>query len=187
MEKEKEITQNSLGYIISGPKGGGKTTFCQKLVEQLGEKKIPAHGIITLGQDDREFLDLSTNKKLSWKPKENEKSLEIGQFVISLSIFQWACSMIDNLEDYPGRFCIVVDEIGHLEARGEGFFPSVNKLFTSRSDVIPVLVIRSGLVQYFTDIFKAFDWKVIEVTEENRSKVYNQLSQIIEEIGCLLQ
>jgi nucleoside-triphosphatase THEP1 len=88
---------------------------------------------------------------------DKEDFFEIGRFRFSKKGFDKAASIIIEAITKPGW--LIIDEIGPLELRGEGFHDTLQTVLSSRKDDI-ILVVREGLADKVMDHF-AFKAKVI--------------------------
>ena len=82
----------------------------------------------------------------------DEKRLTVGRFQFSASAFQKAAA---HLRAVPDFVCwVVIDEVGPLELRGEGFSAVLKELIESRNEgQTIVLVVREELVVKVAEYF----------------------------------
>ncbi len=73
---------------------------------------------------------------------EETDLLSIGRFVFSKAGFEKAIQVISASVHYPGW--LVIDEVGPLELKGEGFHDVVKEVLFNRTGNI-LLVVREGL------------------------------------------
>jgi len=135
-------------HILHGPVGSGKTTA---LINRFPVNR--GHGgILTPRIDElRYFLDLRTGERFRMEAdKEESPVLEVGRLRFSLPGFEKANQVIRESFTVPGW--LVVDEIGPLELRGEGFHDSVKVLLNSHHPRL-LLVVREGLLEQVTHYF----------------------------------
>ncbi len=137
--------------VISGPKGIGKSTFLNELSKKLVGKYLLG-GIITLGQEERKFLDIKTQETSCFSKEENEKGLQIGKFLISERALNFAIKAIENSSESE---IIFLDEIGRLESEKKGLYSAVYKLFSSinKSKKIIILGVRQEVIPQLKKLF----------------------------------
>ncbi len=80
-----------------------------------------------------------------------EKTLAVGRFVFSKAGFAKAIQIIRDSITREGW--LVIDEIGPLELRGEGFYNVLKEVLAVRNEKI-VLVVREGLEEEVKNQFK---------------------------------
>lgn len=83
--------------------------------------------------------------------KEENDVVEIGRFVFRQHGFDKAGEVIRNEIHQEGW--LVVDEIGPLELRGEGFCEVLKEVLETREGNV-LLVVREGLVEKVKEEFK---------------------------------
>jgi len=163
--------------IVTGAIGIGKTTVCRKLIEIIRSRGITCGGILTYKAAGQEIIieDINSGEKeilagvsdLYGGPRTpryyfNPKGIEFG---------------IQAIDDGTSRAILVVDEIGYLELRGEGFAQVLELINTGKVKVC-ILVIRSELLSAFLTRLRLKP-AVFDVTLNNRD-------QLPEEIGSML-
>ncbi|MBL0155204.1 MAG: hypothetical protein IPP93_17690 [Chitinophagaceae bacterium] len=130
-------------YILSGPVHTGKTTALM----QWASGRIDVHGILTpVGEDGKRFFyDLQS--KVRW-PMEAEvgetEILSIGKFVFSAKAFQRAIELLRSAINTDGW--LVIDEIGPMELKGEGFAEVFGEILGERKGKL-VVVMREGIIK----------------------------------------
>lgn len=103
------------------------------------------HGILTpVGENGkRYFLDLASKATWPMEAVDGEtETLSIGRFVFSATGFQRAVEVIRDSINKPGW--LVIDEIGPMELRGEGFSEILRQCLIERKNNL-LLIIRKGL------------------------------------------
>jgi len=141
--------------ILTGPRGGGKTTALERAPWIAG-----AWGFVTPVVAGRRMLRLLPGGPLlpfqcpdppSGCADEPDPpsgcadgEVRVGRFRLSLSTLERAARHTRSAPDGPATR-IVVDEVGPLELRGEGFAPLVRDLLTRRCGVL-WLVVRTESV-----------------------------------------
>lgn len=140
-------------YILTGEIGSGKTT---RLIEWCKDKD--ADGIASPVIDGKRYLMRikTKEKKLLELPekKSGSQEVKIGHYKFDKKVFRWAQKkLIEIFSEAPEWF--VVDEIGPLELKGQGFEPAITdiflRFFESESKII--LVVRGKLMRQFKNIY----------------------------------
>jgi nucleoside-triphosphatase len=155
--------------LLTGRPGLGKTTVCSRVVEIARERGLTCCGLLThqsrRGKETASLIveDLSTGERRVLAKKRG--STDGGEGVIS-------CSFIfdrDSIEfgkralEKDGDL-LVIDEVGNLEIRGEGFTNAMDA-FSSRGNSI--LVVRSELGEIISERLKC-SFREVKIGEKNR-------------------
>jgi nucleoside-triphosphatase len=145
-------------YILSGAVRTGKTTSLINWLEEIDD----AYGILTpIVNGKRVFFDASSKETFPMEASVDEVSVAVGRYKFSLGAFQKASVIIDDHIGKPG--VMIIDEIGPLELRGEGFCKSLKKfLEKQKEDQILLLVVRESILEDVIAFFQ-LDKKNISV------------------------
>ena len=145
-------------FILTGPVQTGKTTSLIK----WSEKRDDVFGILTpVVNGKRSFMNVHARHLFDMEAAIDEKeTLTIGRFVFSRANFDKAIQIIRQAKDEGGW--IVIDEIGPMELRGEGFREVVKEIIALGNEKQKiVLVVREGLVDKVRESFQLNDAIVI--------------------------
>ncbi|KPK99722.1 MAG: hypothetical protein AMJ91_06665 [candidate division Zixibacteria bacterium SM23_73_3] len=170
-----------MNYLLTGHPGAGKTTIIKKLVEKL---KLPAGGFYT--------------------EEIREDNMRMGFAVVTLSGFKGVLAHRDFKSRYKvGKYgvgvytlnrigvkeiqmclmekkIIVIDEIGKMELLSPQFQGVVEKALDADNPVLGTVTLAH---HPFAQKVKARDdVKIIEVTKENRDKVFKTLSKELKKV-----
>ena len=139
-------------YIITGDIQSGKTT---RLIDwSLGRQNVA--GIATpVVMSRRMFFDLSNQNLWSMESKGLEPNpLIVGKYQFSQTSFDRAISVVEEGIRSNAAY-VVIDEIGPLELKGQGFADVLKKtLATNDRNFHLVLVIRERILSEVVDHFK---------------------------------
>ena len=127
-------------WILTAPIQSGKTTALGEWVKT----KAHVHGILTpVVEGKRHFHNINTGERFQMEAMEmNEETLLVGRFSFSRLHFDKAIAVIR--ESIPAKGWLVIDEIGPLELKGEGFSQVLKQAMAERTENI-LLVVREGL------------------------------------------
>lgn len=143
-------------YILSSAIQSGKTSSL------LRWKKVQKEvsGILTPVRDGkRYFMDIFTGEEFRMEADENEKeNISIGRFRFSTKNFSRAIQVLKR--DLNKKGWLVVDEIGPLELKGEGFAEILKEIIAERSGNI-LLVVREGLVDNVVKQFRIMSYETV--------------------------
>ncbi len=160
-------------FIVSGPVGGGKTTFTKKLIVFLRENNIKAGGIIservmsdylTTGYD---LVNIETGEKEAFIRKDEKCGSEtIGRFTICPKGLAMGNSILNSLSSAEFRI-VIIDEVGALELGNKGWAGCIqqlleksenNILITVRDSFVDKVKYKWGLMDAITFNIKETDY-----------------------------
>ncbi len=136
-------------YILTALIQTGKTTS----LINWSEKKEDVFGILTpVVNGKRMFMDVHTRQLFRMEAKEGERDvLNIGRFVFSKTNFNRAIQIIRDAINKNGW--LVIDEIGPMELKGEGFATVLKEVVQQRKENT-LLVVREGLAEKVKEHFQ---------------------------------
>lgn len=126
-------------YIFSAPIRSGKTS---SLIEWAADKEV--YGILTPDIDGRRFFMNAHTKELFRMEADAEETdtLSVGRFIFSKINFDKANQVIRSAVHSKGW--LIIDEVGPLELKGQGFHDVLQEVFAARKESI-LLIVREGL------------------------------------------
>ncbi len=150
-------------YILTAPIQSGKTSSLVK----WSESRKDVYGILTPDVDGKRiFMNAHTRQLFLMEAKEGEvETFTVGKFIFSKTNFDRAIQIIQDGMDKPGW--LVIDEIGPLELKGEGFSNVLKEVLAKRKHTI-LLVVRDkdDMVKKVKSYFNITDAVQIQNTEE---------------------
>ncbi|MBL7745185.1 MAG: hypothetical protein JNN00_17045 [Chitinophagaceae bacterium] len=161
----KKILVNALNpvtagkiFILSGPVQSGKTTSLIKRTE----KRTDVWGILTpVVEGKRMFMNVATRHLSEMEaPDDETEVLNIGRFTFSKKSFDRAAAVIRGAKEKEGW--LIIDEIGPIEIRGEGFHDVLKEVSADVSDNQKLLlVVREGLTEQVKEVYQLGDAVII--------------------------
>ena len=162
--------------IITGALGVGKTEVCRKLIEVVRKQGHTCGGILTYKSADKSLVieDIQTGERetlasindIFHGPRTPKYFFNLAGIDFGLRAISTASSTI-----------LLVDELGHLELRGEGFAQVLGLIQTGKFKVY-VLVIRGGLLSDFLPKLPP-ERLIFEVTIDNRDKLPREIGSTL--------
>lgn len=153
--------------VISGWRGAGKTSFCQKAVAQFQAAERSVMGLLSPARFDQGektgifFKNLVNGEiRLAASTKEDEiKGLSLGPYIFDQQVIDWADQLIDRI-----GYCdlLVIDELGYLEFDSKGGISSSFEKLRQKAFQIALVVIRPERVDAFRQMGFSFHQIVIE-------------------------
>lgn len=134
--------QESSIYILTGAIQSGKTSS----LLQCCTGKEDWYGILTpVVAGKRVFMNVQTKEQFAMEATDGEEDIiTVGKYVFNKNNFNKAVQIIRNAIETKGW--LVIDEIGPLELRGEGFCKVLKEVLAVRQEKI-ILVVREGLAE----------------------------------------
>src|SRR5438093_50098 len=138
-------------FILTAPIRSGKTT---SLISWSAERN-DVYGIFTpvIG-GKRVFMNAHTKEQFPMEATGDEETLTIGRFAFSKTHFDKAIQIIRDAINNEGW--LVIDEIGPLELRGDGFCNVLKEVLEKRQEKI-LLVAREGITEKVKEYFNIHD------------------------------
>ncbi|MCL5028156.1 MAG: nucleoside-triphosphatase [Bacteroidetes bacterium] len=151
----ERIEENSYGlpivFIVTGERGSGKTTLLSQTLLKLKSEKINTSGILAPGfwTDNRrsafDIVDIQSEDRTKLCTIEPSQSrVRIGQFNFLSEGISLGNKALSTDKVSESDVCII-DEIGFLELKGEGWSNRLNELIKNYKKIL-VLVVRNELV-----------------------------------------
>lgn len=146
-------------FILTSPVQSGKTTS----LLQWSAQRNDVQGILTpVIAGKRVFLNVATKEQFAMEATGEEEVLTIGRFVFSKTAFEKAAQVIRDAVNKDGW--LLIDEIGPLELRGEGFCDVFKEVLTKRKNKL-LLLVREGLANEVIEKFSVIGSEIINTPE----------------------
>ena len=144
-------------FILTGEVHSGKTS---KLLAWCQRRK-DVYGILTpVIEGSRFFYDIHSREQFQMEAGYEDEGLAVGRFRFSKIGFEKAIAVLNDSIHKSGW--LVVDEIGPLELRGEGFSVVVRKIVNERIGKT-LFVVRKALVDEVIRYFQLDRYNLIAV------------------------
>lgn len=152
--------------IVTGERNVGKTTVVERVVSRLEARDHWVVGFYTVDTPaGLDLVDARTGDRVPFATRSGGSAddLEVGRFHVDRTAIERGLTLADR----PGDF-LVVDEIGSLERRKEGFYPLLESLQPERYRGI-LLAVREGVSGFVADhVPENSSIVTFQVTEKNR-------------------
>ena len=104
-------------------------------------------------------MNAQTKEQFPMEAKGDEETLTIGKFVFSMTGFDKAIQIISDAITKDGW--LVIDEIGPMELRGEGFCNVLKQVLELRKGKT-ILIVREGMANQVKDYFNITNSELIK-------------------------
>ena len=134
--------------IVHGEIASGKTRRVADWVQSQVEAGRSVGGVLAVKTPQgRRFMDILSGEEVALEnPVDHEATVPVGRFVFRRAAFDWAVARIEAAVEAQCQ-ALVIDEVGPLELRGDGFADLLDRLAMSHRDIEQVLLVRTGLVE----------------------------------------
>ena len=181
---EKEDRRRPTVVIITGELHQGKTTFALKVVGKLLEKNISITGFLAIaknrdgkrcGFDLMEVGKSGTIELCSDKPDEKRQSF--GKYYFNPEAIDTGKSLLSP-ENLSGKQAAVVDEIGPLELRGEGWSSAIDGICQS-SGILQIWVVRKGIIDAVLKKWNAGKAFIFDIATDTEDEAVNLIMTLV--------
>jgi len=176
-KKEKKI------IVIKGSKHGGKTTYAEKLSNELKQKKLQMYGFLAKGtfknnlRAEFKIFDINTGEnKLLCKATGDENQKTVGRFYFNEEGLKFGENILKPQNTKNADF-ILIDEVGPFELKGKGWSPSIEQLSENESHTM-IWVIRHSLVYDILRRFGITDALIIDIEKDDIDDIIEKLQTL---------
>lgn len=164
--------------LLAAPRGAGKTTACQRFVEQGRQAGMRIGGILTPACYDSSgtktgimAVDAFTEERRPLATVEPDPHrATVGRYRFDPAVMHWAVDRVLLALGAPIDV-VVIDEIGPLElVQKEGFAPALAYLPGAKATTA-VLIVRAELLTRLQAELTAYSPATISLTRTNRDQV----------------
>ena len=138
-------------FILTGERQSGKTTFLIELIRIIREKGFNPRGFISEGVHEGEnrigfnLTDISTGSKIELcNMVERPGMIKQGRFWFSREALDTGEEILRQAVSSKAEV-IVIDEVGHLEISGKGWYDAIESA-TATSDAVHIWTVRKSLI-----------------------------------------
>ncbi len=185
----KELNHDGIStvriYFLTGNRGSGKTKLLLRLVEEFKNRNIPVSGILSLAviidsvRIGYDVADIQTGKTVPLCRTDVEREgSRIGNFTFLHEGLEFGNRVLEKSNIIDASF-VIVDEVGPLELKEEGWTISLNRLMAEKISHL-LIVVRESLIERVKE-----RWKIQPETVWNLNSVNSEelFLEIINKIG----
>ena len=156
------LLESGRSIIITGSRGGGKSTYAQQLVSRypdaaggvLSRRCAEGYALVHIPTGKECLYCASSSKQL----QDGTASFSHGRFWFSPRAFGWGLQVIDQ-DIASGKRMILIDEIGPVELQDRGFYDRIRP-DQRKEDIAYLLVIRDQLLDQVCSLFHLDDFYI---------------------------
>jgi nucleoside-triphosphatase THEP1 len=164
--------------LVTGDRNAGKTTLVRRVVSALHDRGLTTAGFYEAGGPETlELVAAGTGERRVFATQSAAfDGPEVGRYTVDPGTVEWGLQLGTRPADV-----LVVDEIGRLEARGEGFAPLLADLQPTRYGGVLVSVRREA-AELVADAFPPeAAVERVEVTATNRESLPERVVELLVE------
>ncbi len=168
--------------LLTAPRGAGKTTACERMIQRAREAGLSVGGILTPARYDASgaksgfyAVDLASGEQRELAiVASDEAQRTVGRFCFDADALAWAAERALWALNAP-LDVVVIDEIGPLELeRGQGFASALTALPQARARAA-ILIVRTELALRLQELLRAMRPIVIVLTQRDRDQIPTRL------------
>jgi nucleoside-triphosphatase len=166
----------AVNIIVTGKVGIGKTTVCEKVVELARSRGYSCGGILTPKSEQGIIIvDVQTGERKVLASINNiYQGPHTDRYFFNPDAIEFGNRAIDGAISSD---ILLVDEVGHLELRGEGFVEALEIIRAGKAKN-SILVIRQELLPAFSPRLGS-KVSIIETTIKNRDRLPQKIGKLL--------
>lgn len=180
---QKENKAKTPVIIITGDIGQGKTTFTQKVVNQLQAQNVAVTGFLSLGINEHGTragfnllsLDDGGSGQLCTTQKRPEW-LSFGRYFFNPAGLELGDSLLQP-EKTAGKDIVVIDEVGPLEINKLGWTRGIERLLAGTA-LLQCWVVRRSLLQQIARKWDVGTVYVFDITQDSEEDVVKKVKEL---------
>lgn len=167
-EVRKEQEEGRKVFIVTGGIGEGKTAWLAKLAGLLKEKGVNVGGILALRIMEEgkttgyDITNIRTGERTPFLRHTGDATMGVERFTMDETGYRAGQKALDASENRHVDL-IIVDEIGPLELRGQGWSDSISGLLHETRSIL-ILAVRKNLTEAVAEKFGIAGAGVTDVT-----------------------
>ena len=169
-------------YVVAGDIGDGKTAWLVRLTGLLKEKGIKAGGILALRimEEGRttgyDINDISSDIRTPFLRHTGDASMGVERFTVDEAGYKAGLRALDSAANHHSEV-IIIDEVGPLELRGQGWHDRLNDLLQLPGAIL-ILAVRKSLTQTVTDNYNLPKTCVVDIDTTDVVKFAGEIAEL---------
>ena len=163
--------------VVTGAVGVGKTTVCEKVIRIARSQGHSCGGVIARKARNEDIIieDVQTGEtRVLASPGDKHEGPRTAKYSFSPEGIEFGIRAIDR---GIASDIVLVDELGHLELRGEGFTRAIDHIIAGQVKNC-VVVIRKGLLSAFLPMLGTAT-SIFETTADNRNELPGEIGRAL--------
>jgi nucleoside-triphosphatase THEP1 len=181
---EKDHLRRPDIIVITGEVHEGKTTFTKNLINDLLREKIRVSGFLAIAVNENgerkgfDLFDIEKGESLSLcSVNKNGGIVQSGKYWFNEEALKRGNEILDP-ENLTGCQLIVIDEIGPMELKGQGWSNAIENL-TGKLTIPQMWIVRKGIVEKIARRWNTGNMYLFDISKSNTEEVKCKLREII--------
>ncbi len=181
-EVRKEQENKRKVFIVTGAVGEGKTAWLAKLEGLLKEKELKAGGILALRIMEEgkvigyDITDIRTGDRTPFLRHTGDATVGVERFTMDPSGYRAGEKALDPHSNRSMNV-VIVDEVGPLELRGEGWSEMIRGLIHETRAIL-ILAVRKNLAGEVTERFSISPAEIIDVARGDVVRFADEIADL---------
>ena len=181
-EVRKEQESKRKVFIVTGAVGEGKTAWLAKLEGLLKEKELKAGGILALRIMEEgkvigyDITDIRTGDRTPFLRHTGDATVGVERFTMDPSGYRAGEKALDPHSNRSMNV-VIVDEVGPLELRGEGWSEMIRGLIHETRALL-ILAVRKNLAGEVTQRFNISPAEIIDVARGDVVRFADEIADL---------
>ena len=181
-EVRKEQESKRKVFIVTGAVGEGKTAWLAKLEGLLKEKELKAGGILALRIMEEgkvigyDITDIRTGDRTPFLRHTGDATVGVERFTMDPSGYRAGEKALDPHSNRSMNV-VIVDEVGPLELRGEGWSEMIRGLIHETRAIL-ILAVRKNLAGEVTERFTISPAEIIDVARGDVVRFADEIADL---------
>jgi nucleoside-triphosphatase THEP1 len=181
---ESAVNQRPSIVIITGERQKGKTSFTKLLIDELKKNNTRVAGFLAPGihQDSKrigfDLIDIQTGEqKELCREKKGKTDTSFRRFTFNKEGLDMG-NRILSIECLHEIQLVVIDEVGPMEMRNEGWSASIEKL-CENNGIMQLWTVRKPMVQQVAATWQVGEVFVFDIEKESPVEVARYISKML--------
>ncbi len=176
-------SDNPRVIILTGNSGDGKTNMIKSIIENESLEGIDIHGFYSIGdwveneRDAYRIVDIrSQASELLCERSGPVSEWQAGPFNFRRPGLDFGCKILNSIPPQLSGNIVIIDEIGHLELKDEGWGICMNELVKSKRRMI--WTVRPSLLDAVIAKW-GLDYKVFDVKKYSEAQISGSIKSFL--------
>jgi nucleoside-triphosphatase THEP1 len=181
---DESIAKRPNVIIISGERQGGKTTFVKDLLKKLQARRIQCAGFLAIGvhQEGKrigfDLLDFRESNVFELcRLSQNNALVSFQRFEFNHETMAKGMEILQP-EKIGKAEVVVIDEVGPIELKNEGWSESI-RLLCEHPEYLQIWIVRQPLVRQVAASWQVGDVYVFDILKDKDEDVIKKINELL--------
>ena len=153
--------------VVTGKKGSGKSTYLSDMTKKFAKKNISVGGFIAKGHLQNSvrsgftIIDIHSQKEMELCSTKKIGDVKIGKFYFNQKALDFGKEITSDKYIKSDKY-VVIDEIGPLELKNQGWSEVIERLFENK-DLVQIWAVRQNSLKNVLRKFAISEAKILNV------------------------